>query len=186
MSTINTIDLGYKLDVEVVGATDVACSSAVKFALELLDHKLSENLLMLVSGTKVEIEDGVIDSGAQTYAEQKKIILDARKNALSLKEAEILLVKDGTLNSGDWSKALKFAKNEPWSCLTYQLVHEFGHLIDGLSGGPKYERLGTSLSPTKYGSTNSSETFAEVFAYWVFDLPFKPQAKKVIEELVAK
>jgi hypothetical protein len=172
------------LGIKVVGVNEPTCMNAVNFALDLLDHKLPASIKKLIHGTEVEIVTGAIESGALTNAEEKKITLDAKKNELSLVEAENLLVKVNILRAGDWVKALTFAKNEPWSCLTYQLVHEFGHLIDGISSGDSYNRLSPKLSPTKYGSTSSSESFAENFAYWIFDLDIDSKASRVIESLL--
>ncbi len=177
------MDTQLPLDIKAIGISEPDCMSAVSFALSSLEHKLPHAQQKLIAGTEIEIADGVITSGANTDAKNKKIILDATKNSLSLVSAENLLVKAEILSPDDWTKALTYAKNEPWSCLTYQLVHEFGHIIDGLSPGESYNRMSADLSPTKYGSANQTESFAEVFAYWIFDLPIDAKAKQIIEEL---
>lgn len=183
MASKDFMDTKLPLNITATGINEPDCMSAVCFALSLLEHKLSQVQQKLIAGTNIEIVDGVITSGAQTDAINKKIILDASKNFLSLVAAENLLVKAEILNPGDWTKALTFAKNEPWSCLTYQLAHEFGHIIDGLNPGEPYTRMKVNLSPTKYGLASPTESFAEVFTYWIFDLPIDRKAKQIIEEL---
>ncbi len=86
----------------------------------------------------------------------------------------------GMLAAGEWTKTLPKSKDQGLSCLTYQLAHEFGHLIDGLSNGNSYERLDPQLSPIRYGTTGFSESFAEAFTYWAFDLDLSSQEEQVI------
>jgi hypothetical protein len=185
MSKQKTTYHDFPLDTKVTGISGSDCLSVISFALNLLEERLPRTSQKLVSSVDVVIANGLINSGAQTIAEDKKIILDAEKNSKSLDDAEKLLVNAKILNKGDWTKALPHAKHEPWSCLSYQLVHEFGHLLDGLNVGSKYNRLNASLSPTKYGSVNSSEAFAEAFAYWIFDLPLEVKAKEVIDKITS-
>ncbi|MEI7632067.1 MAG: hypothetical protein WCJ60_01970 [bacterium] len=172
--------------IEIKGMSDEACQRAVNEATEVLSKRLPSYVQKLIFGTEITIANGLIESGGLTKAEEKKIILDATKNALSLQSAEDLLVSAGYLEPGDWTKALPFSKEQPWSCLTYQLVHEFGHLIDGLSSGEPYDRLGTQFSPTKYGETSPSESFAEAFAYWVFELDLEPDAQQDVSVFLAQ
>lgn len=181
--TLKSKKLGL-LDVEISGIKNEDCQEAIEVAIGLLSKKLPPSMQALVKGTEITIADGLIESGGLTKAEDKKIILDATKNTLSLQTAEDFLVEAGYLNKGDWTKALPETKNQEWSCLTYQLIHEFGHLIDGLAGGDSYTRLSQQLSPTKYGSTSSSEAFAEAFAYWVFELDQAPEAQKLITSVL--
>lgn len=174
------------LGIEINGIFNEDCQRAVNEAQGRLNKKLPPGIKELIAGTEITIADGQIESGGLTKAEEKKIILDATKNALSLQTAEGFLVEAGYLRLGDWTKALPDIKNQPWTCLTYQLIHEFGHLVDGLSGGKTYERLGTQLSPTKYGETSSSESFAEAFTYWVFELDLKPEARQAVSATIAQ
>ena len=173
------------LDVQVEGSAGRSCQQALDVSLELLNTKLSSNIKNLMAGAVIVIGDGLIESGGQTDAESRRITLDAGKNKLSLQAAEDLLDGVGYLNAGDWTKALPTSKNSEWSCLTYQLVHEFGHLVDGLSEGAMYKRLSMDLNPTKYGSTNTSESFAEAFAYWIFGLELSPEASQVVDKITA-
>jgi hypothetical protein len=177
------MDKPLPLGIKATGINEPDCMSAVIFALNILEDKLPQAQKKLIIGTEVKIVNGVIASGAQTNAAKREIILDADKNALSLKAAEDFLVAAKVLNPDDWSKALKLVKNKPWSCLTYQLIHEFGHIIDGLSPGMPYRRMDINLSPTKYGSINQTESFAEVFTYWVFSLGIDKRAKQILEKL---
>lgn len=173
------------LRVEIVGVQGEECQRSIDEALWLLSKKLHSKLLDLVDRTEIIITNGLIESGGLTKAEEKKIILDADKNALSLQAAEDFLVEAGFLNLNDWTKSLPDSKDQPWSCLTYQLIHEFGHLIDGLAIGKPYERLSTEFSPTKYGTTSSSEAFAEAFAYWTFDLTVAREAQQAIDTVLS-
>lgn len=165
------------LHLKISGVNENSCNQALNEALGLLAKKLPPAVKQLVSNTKVVIGDGLIESGGFTNAENKQITLDASKNVLSLQEAENFLIGAGYLNPGDWTKALPLSKNRKWSCLTYQFVHEFGHLIDGLCDGEAYKRLSAQASPTKYGITSASESFAEAFAYWIFELDILSEAK---------
>ena len=175
-----------QLDIEIRGIQDDACQQAVNKAMKLLGKKLPRSVQELVVATKITIADNLIESGGLTRAKAKEIILDATKNALSLQSAEDFLVGAGYLEPGDWTKALPSSKNQAWSCLTYQFIHEFGHLIDGLSKGSSYERLGTESSPTKYGKTSLSESFAEAFTYWVFDLTLAREAQQTVSATLAQ
>jgi hypothetical protein len=166
---------------EVIGTQNEACQHAISEALEILDNKLPPVVKELVHGSEITIASDLIESGGLTKAEEKKIILDTEKNTLSLQAAENFLVEAGYLRADDWTKALPSLKDHPWSCLTYQLIHEFGHLIDGQSNGKSYERLNTDFSPTKYGETSSLEAFAEAFAYWVLDQSLVPEAQQAVE-----
>ena len=165
------------LQLKISGVNESSRNLALNEALDLLTKKLPPAVKQLVLNTKVVIGEGLIESGGFTNAENKQITLDAGKNALSLQEAENLLIEAGYLRPGDWTKALPLSKDQKWSCLTYQFVHEFGHLIDGLSDGEAYNRLSVQASPTKYGITSASESFAEAFAYWIFDLDILSEAK---------
>ncbi|MHB1864878.1 MAG: hypothetical protein ACYCPS_01780 [Candidatus Saccharimonadales bacterium] len=185
MSTLSSKDINLSFNVRVDGIIGSDCKRAVSFALDILEVKLSSSAKSIINGTIVQIANGLIQSGASTDAEHKKIILDADKNSLSLQEAEDLLVSEGILNPDDWTRALVFVKNEPWSCITYQLIHEFGHIIDGLSKGNKYKRLKPEFSPTKYGKENETEAFSEAFSYWLFDLNMAPEAKQVIASVIS-
>ncbi len=171
-------------DVEISGISEASCSQALDDAFNLLDKKLPLAVKQLIASTKIIIGSGLIESGGFTNAEERIITLDAGKNALTLQAAEDFLIEAGYLNLGDWTKALPLSKDQKWSCLTYQLVHEVGHLVDGLSSGNAYKRLSTQLSPTKYGAVGTSESFAEAFAHWVFDLDILPEARQAITEIL--
>lgn len=184
MHTTVTITQTEPLNIKVSGVGEGLYKHALHQALGVLSEKLSLKIKQLIVGTQIVIGEGLIQSGGLTHAEDKKIILDAAKNALSLQTAEDYLVEGGYLNKGDWTNALPSSKDQKWSCLTYQLIHEFGHLIDGLSIGKPYKRLDSEFSPTKYGKTSSSESFAEAFAYWIFDLETSPEAKLAVIEIL--
>lgn len=174
-----------KLDLHISGSKDEECQKAIDEAVERLTKVLSPKVLELLHGTEVIIGEGVINSGAQTFAEEKKIILDSEKNSLTLQEAEDFLVSVDVLDRGDWVKALPQEKDNKWSCLTYQLVHEVGHVIDGLTKqGNPYHRLATAHSPTKHGKASETEAFAEAFTYVVFGIAIDEQAQSVIDSTI--
>lgn len=169
------------INITITGIVDDKCRQSSKVALDLIEKKLPIRVKQILGGSEIIIANGLINGGGLTNAEEKKIFLDADKNRLSLEEAEDILVATGYLHEGDWRSALPTIKNEAWSCLVYQLVHEFGHLVDGLCGGQTYKRLSVATSPTKYGQLNEAEAFAEAFAYWIFDLKMSSRAKQVVE-----
>jgi hypothetical protein len=168
------------IDLVIDGVGGEHCQAAINQALELLATKLPGKAVKLLAGTKVTIGSNLTESGGETSAEKKEILLDASKNELSLQEAEDFLVKEGFLDVGDWTSALPKRKNLPWSCLTYQLIHEAGHIFDGQSTGSTYRRLDPRKSPTKYGQKNASEAFAEAFTYWIFGLSLETKTKDIV------
>jgi hypothetical protein len=112
--------------------------------------------------------------------------LDHFKNELSLQEAEDILVEAKILRRNDWVGVLEECKLSKWSCLRYQLVHEIGHIVDGLSDKKlAYSRLDTKYSPTMYGSVNKSEAFAEAFTYAVYNAKLNKHAFKAACEFFA-
>lgn len=174
-----------KLNLHISGSKDGECQKAIDEAVERLTQALSLKGLKLLMGTEVTIGADIISSGAQTFAEEKRIILDSEKNALTLQEAEDILVSVDVLRRGDWVRALPSEKDTKWSCLTYQLVHEVGHVIDGLTKqGNPYHRLAVEYSPTKYGEVSETEAFAEAFTYTVFGIAIDEQAKSVVDPII--
>ncbi len=174
-----------KLDLYISGAKGKECQKAIDKATERLTQALSPKVLDLLKGTEVIIGKNIINSGAQTFAEEKRIILDSDKNALTLQEAEDYLVSVDVLRRGDWVKTLPLEKDTKWSCLTYQLVHEVGHVIDGLTKqGNPYHRLAVEYSPTKYGEVSETEAFAEALTYTVFGITIDEHAKSVVDPII--
>lgn len=162
----------------------VLAEETIEEVLGLLSKK-SDKLERLFKDTTITIGDNLIDLGAKANAEKMEIILDAQKNSLSLKDAENFLVSQSILNPGDWTKT--FTQNtEQWSCLIYQLIHEFGHIVDGNVLGEKYHRISVDFSPTKYGNKDESEAFAEIFTYWVFGAKLGNNLSSIVENTISK
>jgi hypothetical protein len=103
---------------------------------------------------------------------------------MSLLDAENFLISLEILSPGDWTKAYK-DNTKPWSSLIYTLIHEFGHIVDGNAEGDAYHRIDAKWSPTKYGSKNESETFAEVFTYWILGVTLDKNLEKIIQDVVS-
>lgn len=169
-----------KLNLKITSPKVDSCDQAITYALQLLDKKLPINVKALISGSVIIIANGLTESGGEADAKEKKIILDLEKNKLSLQEAEDFLVQEKILNEGDWTVTLLKNKDKKWSCLTYQLVHEFGHIIDGRQKGDSYNRLKPNLSPTKYGKNSPSEAFSEAFTYWILGSKQQEKADQIV------
>ena len=171
---------------EVFGLEELASVKAAQVAFSMINEKLPAQALGLLEGITITLGDNLTESGAETDAENGTVLLDKNKNSLSLQAAENYLVSEGYLDIGDWVAALPEQKDNPWSCLTYQLIHEICHVIDGRSEGNKYNRLEASKSPTKYGHKNSSEAFAEALTYWICGLPLDPEVAKTVQSVIGK
>jgi hypothetical protein len=173
-----------QLGLEVSEDNTEAARRALDTAASLLLRKLPGRLVNQIRGTKVFIDNGLTEGGGVANAEEKTILLDSEKNKLSLQKAEDYLVQEGYLNQGDWTKAIPQQKDEEWSCLTYQTIHEVGHLVDFLAEGESYKRLEGHHSPTKYGESGPVEAFAEAFTYWILDQDIDPEADSIINGLM--
>src|ERR1700689_3594637 len=86
------------MDLEVIGVEEESCQLSLNKALGILTEKLPPDTKQLTAGTSIVIGNGLIDGGGLTKAEDRKIILDATKNRLSLEEAERFLVSTGFLD----------------------------------------------------------------------------------------
>ncbi len=171
---------------ELRGFDEPGSLQAAQFALDLIGAKLTPEQLKKLAGVVISVGDDLTDSGGLADAKNNTVVLDKIKNNFSLSEVEPWLVEQGFLNPGDWTKTMaEDSVNSKWSTLTYQLIHELGHIVDGRSVGVKYMRLDPSLSPTKYGSGDASEAFAEAFAHYVLGAPTGEAVKDVLDKTIA-
>lgn len=171
---------------ELSGFDEPGSLQAAQFALDKIGEKLTPEQLEKLAGVVISVGDDLTDSGGRADAENNRVVLDKAKNQLSISVAEALLVEQGFLNPGDWTKTMaEDSVSSKWSTLTYQLIHELGHIVDGRSVGDKYMRLDRSLSPTKYGSEDASEAFAEAFAHYVLGAPTGEAVKDVLDKTIA-
>jgi len=163
------------------------CQAAINEAEALLCTKLGKSAKKLLAPLTIKIGDNLTDSGGQAFAEKNLILFDAGKNKMSLQAAEDLLAGHKVLKKGDWTSVLMSSKDKPWSCLTYQLIHELGHIVDGqVDDGNQYRRVDAKGSPTLYGTGKSSEAFAELFTYWVFGAEIAEEFVIIFTELIHK
>ncbi len=171
---------------ELRGFDEPGSLQAAQFALDLIGAKLTPEQLKKLAGVVISVGENLTESGGRADAENNTVVLDKIKNNFSLSEVEPWLVEQGFLNPGDWTKTMaEDSVNSKWSTLTYQLIHELGHIVDGRSVGDKYMRLDPSLSPTKYGSEDASEAFAEAFAHYVLGAPTGEAVKDVLDKTIA-
>ncbi len=151
---------------------DLEVSDEIRESLGLSVVELEKTLggldASFLSEIKVVLcQEGIISGGGQALAREKLIILDISKPPL-ITETEEYLSQSGFLEPGDWSK-LSVPNN---SALGLTLVHEIGHILEFDKFGDygiAISGLDTSEAPTKYGESDSSEDFAESFAYLVFN-----------------
>ena len=124
--------------------------------------------------------------GSHVDFENKEIVCNSDDAMMSLQQSEDYLVEQGIIESGDTINLLPDIKDQPWSTLTSELVHESGHILDKLSGGDSYSRLDPKFSPTKYGSEEPHEAFAEAFRFYVFGAAdrLSPEALKAVEDTI--
>lgn len=178
-----TLKLNENSKVEYSDGLDDACHEMVGVAFGLLDDKLSNSMKEKLAKITVRIGPALIDGGGEARAEDSLILLDSNKMVLSLQESEDLLVQAGYFNQTERTRVLPELKDQPWSTLVYELVHEFGHIVDYHMPGEPYHRIAPELSPTKYGQKSAHETFAEVFTYWVFNQELPSEAQMILSEL---
>jgi hypothetical protein len=170
--------------VKVQEKEKILAVKAIDEVLDLLSRK-DTKLGKLFRNTTITVGNNLINSGGSANAEKMEIILDASKNSMSLKNAESYLVSEKILNKGDWTKVVS-QSTKPWSCLVYQLIHEFGHIVDGKSHGNCYKRVEVKVSPTKYGLQNKSEAFAELFTYWIFGIRLDKNLESIVDKVVSR
>lgn len=164
-----------KLKVEYAEGLGDACRGMVDFALGKLETKLDSETLDKLAGVTVKIGPRLTEGGGEAKADENIILLNSDKVKMTLQESENFLVQEGYFEPGERTRTLPDIKDQPWSTLVYELVHEFGHIIGG--------EIPTALSPTKYGKRAEYEAFCEAFAYWIFDQPIEPEAERKIMEL---
>ncbi len=168
--------------VEVQDTISPECRTALDRAIDSLESSLGDKFNEVCGGLTVRIGDNLVDGGGQANAEENLILLDRQKMAMTLQAAEDLLVAMGEFNPGERTAVLTEIKDEPYSCLVYELIHETGHLVDAKLPGEAYGRISPELGLTKYGKKNSWEAFAEVFTYWTAGQPLPKASLHVVED----
>lgn len=162
---------------------DPECQWALDYVFKALKTKVP-NKLPLIQKFKLRFEKTTKIRGAQVLFDRKEIVANQADEAMSLRESEAYLVKQGMILPGQSTSLLPGMIDRPWSTLVKELVHECGHIVDKLSPGPAYKRLDPKLSPTHYGNKAPHEAFAEAFTYYVFGKPIAPEAQRVVEEVL--
>lgn len=166
--------------VEYADGLDEACHEMVGVALGLLDDKLGDSMKQQLTTVTVKIGPDIVDGGGEARAEEDLVLLNSSKVVLSLQQSEDLLVEAGYFEPTERTRTLPDIKGQPWSTLVYELVHEFGHVVDYHMPGEPYNRIRPELSPTKYGKKSAHEAFAEMFTYWVFGQEVSSEAEGVL------
>lgn len=167
-------------------AEQEVCKAMLGQAFDLLDAKLNDDARNRLTGVKLEIGPGVTEGGGQALVDQNRILLDSDKVRLSLQQSEDFLVQEGYFNPGERTQVFPDIKDEPWSTLVYELVHETAHFFD--------EDMSLDLSPTQYpkakeekdGQPAGHEVFCESYVYWIADAPMDAEAKRIITAKVGK
>lgn len=174
------LTLQENIHVEYAKGLGDECREMVDFALGVLEDKLGDQLKDKLAHVTVKIGPGLVDGGGEAKAEEGLILLDSDKMVLSLQQSEDFLVQAGYYEPTERTRTLPDRKDRPWSTLAYELVHEFGHMVDFHLPGEPYHRVSADLSPTKYGKKQPHEAFAEIFTYWVFDQESPPEVAQIL------
>lgn len=176
--------------VEIKDASDEETrilSGSIEASVNLLDNYLLQfdtSTGELFPGLLVKIEDGLTESGGEAHADLNQIVFDRAKNVLSLNNAEQKLVELGILSTGDWTRTSgsNFDPASPGSCITYNLIHEFAHLIDEQGEGTDYEAFDKTV--TKYGETKPKESLAEAFTHLILGQNIPDESRLELERIV--
>ncbi len=170
------------LQFEIQGEREAECLTAIEASLVRIDTHGNEETINALQGVKVKIGEGLVDGGGQAIASERLVLMDYSKMKMSLQESENFLVEKGEFLPGQRTKCLPRQKDESWSTLRYELVHELAHIIDETLPGPMRHRLPRSLSPTLYGKKADHEAFAEAFTYWIYDQPLPDLVQRVMTQ----
>lgn len=171
---------------EFQGEVTADCQKNLARAFEYLDEAIGDVLFERCAGLHIKIGDNLTDGGGEAKAKDNLVVLDYNKMSMSLQESEDLLVREGWFNKDERARTLPEIKDEPWSTLVYDAIHEVGHIFDERSPGDKNNRLNLSISPTKYGKEKANEAFPEAFTYFVLKQPLDPEALKAVMRTISK
>ncbi|MBA3679026.1 hypothetical protein H0W80_02455 [Candidatus Saccharibacteria bacterium] len=164
-----------------------ALSQASENALVQLEQTLGKPLEEVLPGLRIYFADGVIDGGGLALGKENAIILDTSKNILTLDQAEAQLVPLDILEPGDWAD-LKTDQSTLTAQTTF--VHEVGHILDekvnGHEQSAQFRALNLSEAPTKYGSAQPHEDYAESFMYLVNGKPLENKRRSILLSDIAK
>lgn len=185
------------VSVEITGTTEerLVLEDATKDALTRLDAYFESHdadFSEVFAGLDVRIADDG-ERGGKALPAENRIVLDKQSMLMSLSEAEALLVKEGILEAGDYTRVMDDDEaDKPGSSLVYTFIHELGHLVDEQSEGDKRHRVAPAQSPTKYGrepdafhEEKDHEAFAEGFVYDVLGASVTPEMKEAVAKTVA-
>lgn len=162
------------------------CRVMVGRAFDLLDAKLNDAARSRLAGVRVVIKPGVIQGGGEARPDENLILLNSDKVRLSLQESEDFLVGEGYFKPGERTQVFPDIKDDPWSTLVYELIHETGHFFD--------EDMPLGLSPTQYPQAKEEKTkepaghevFCESYVYWVTGVSMDAQAESIVAAKVGK
>ncbi len=165
--------------------------NACQKAFERLDRLFGGRFADISRDLRIQIGDGLTESGGQTVLSENKILFDRQKMLLSLAEAEKQLA--GVLDPGDWTGVMS-AKDaaRSGSCMEYNFIHEIAHILAQTDGDEaSYHRIDSSESPTRYGRQpdkfsrkKDHEALAEGFTYITFGRPVGKPMQAAIDQLV--
>ncbi len=170
---IEVVGLGNKEQME-------ALAPAAQVALDRLQARFGDQLDAAFPGLKIYFADGVIDGGGEALADENAVIMDASKAAMSVGEAEDLLVGMGELNAGDWTS--KVGRDISYGEIT--IVHEMGHMLEAQAHreeGVAFAALPLEGAATKYGSKAHNEDYAEAFFYDTYGLEVSADRKAILD-----
>lgn len=156
-------------------------------ALEAIDRFTDGIAADIFTGLHIKIGEDVTEGGAKAVTEENKVLLNGSKMLLSVAEMKQV--------SGAYrdEELVEFPDdNRPGGALEYILVHEMGHILDGVSeDGAHPFRVSPAESPTTYGSAPDKyhevkfhEAFAEGFAHMVWGMSVSETMKVAVQEAI--
>lgn len=155
-------------------------------ALEAVDRFTGGRAADIFTGLHIKLGEDETESGG-ALPEESLIVLNGRKMLMSV--AEMRTVSGGYSDE----ELTDFPDvNRPGGALEYVLVHEVGHILDGVDVDGKHPfRVSPSESPTNYGRVPDEyhdekyhEAFAEGFAHAVYGMPISETMEAVVRETI--
>jgi hypothetical protein len=165
------------VQLQIADSVDVtACRLATEKGINAIRGRIGATANDLMQGVTIQVGPGLTESGGETFVAERRIVLDAEKAAMSLRDVEALLVLKGYYAVYDLVSLLPNEADQPWSYTIYNIVHELGHLLKG--------EAAPELSPTKYGRRKEGEAVPELFAYYIFGAQLPSAAEAAIVQVL--
>ena len=160
--------------------------SSTTSALEAVDHFTGGRAVDIFTGLHIKLGEDETQSGG-AFPKENLVVLNGRKMLLSVAEMRTVSGSYNDEELADFSDV-----NRPGGALEYTLVHEMGHILDGVGADGKHPfRVSPNESPTNYGRVPDKyhdekyhEAFAEGFAHAVWGMPISETMETTVRETI--